>query len=140
MTPSARLTVLNTDRRYQNCQLNSKNSPKNRRIMRAKPTSSSCSAVRVNLLKRLVQSTNGTTAARRSPYAETCGSINMSRRAATQLTSSVGSITRIIPKRWTIFSATVTANWSDHRPWKGSQSSRLCSRSPTAICGGSSPT
>ena len=81
---------------------------------------------------------NGMTAVRRSPYAETSGSINMSKRAATRSTSFAGSITRIIPRRWTIYSVTVTANWSDHRLWKRNLSSHSCSQSPTIICGGSS--
>ena len=106
--------------------------------MRAKPISSSCSAVREKRSKGSAPSMNGTTAVRKSPYAETCGSINMSRRAATRSTSFAGFITRIIPRRWTIYSVTVTANWSDHRLWKRNLSSRSCSQSPTIICGGSS--
>ena len=137
---NVKLTVSNTDRRYQNCQQNIRNTQMNRRIPHAKLTSLLCSAVRVNLLKRSALSMNGTTAVRRLPYAETCGSINTHRRAATRSTSFVGFITKIIPKRWIIFSVVVTANWLDHRLWKRNQSSRSCSRSPTAICGGSSPT
>ena len=135
---NVKLTVSNTDRRYQNCQQNIRNTQMNRRIPHAKLTSLLCSAVRVNLLKRSALSMNGTTAVRRLPYAETCGSINTHRRAATRSTSFVGFITKIIPKRWIIFSVVVTANWLDHRLWKGNQSSRSYSRSPTAICAGSS--
>ena len=136
MMRNVKLTVSNTDRRYQNCQQNIRNTQMNRRIPHAKLTSPLCSAVKVNLLKRSALSMNGTTAVRRLPYAETCGSINTHRKAATRSTSFVGFITKIIPKRWIIFSVVVTANWSDHRLWKRNQSSRSCSRSPTAICGG----